>query len=77
MTYEELHEACSKSFLPLRVAYLPAHADGDINHPSVGWGYVSTLTDNYCFVKFDEQLAVLGWASTQAQGCPIGSIMVA
>lgn len=53
----------------LRVAYIPNHADGDINHPDVEYGYVSSRNNYYIFVRFDYQVNKLGWDETTSQAC--------
>jgi len=51
-----------------RVAYIPLHADGDINHEDVEYGEVSSV-GTYVFVKFDKQVAIFGWDGTTSQSC--------
>lgn len=34
------------------VKYVPAHAKGDLRHPDVERGYVSSINDKYVFVKY-------------------------
>lgn len=81
MTYEELYEACKLSHLPLRVAYVPGHAEGNLEHPDVDWGYISSMTKEgslgeMVFVKFDKYLKHLGWSGTQAQSCSPESLVI-
>lgn len=52
-----------------RVAYVPTHAHGDLNHPDVEHGTVSSKNDHFAFVKFDKQLARFGWEGTTSQSC--------
>ena len=60
-----------------RVTYVPYHANGDVNHPDVEHGTISsiknvsrTLVPHYTyFVRFDKQVERLGWEGTTAQGC--------
>ena len=33
------------------------------------WGTVSSINDEYVFVKFDEQVSNLGWEGTTSQAC--------
>lgn len=51
------------------VAYIPSHADGDINHPDVEFGKVSSTNEKYVFVKFEPQLSNFGWDGTTSQAC--------
>ncbi len=60
-----------------RVAYVPYHANGDLNHPDIEIGTISSMKDvsktilphfTY-FVRFDETVARLGWEGTTGQGC--------
>lgn len=53
----------------MRVAYVPTHANGDLNHKDVERGSVSSTNDKYAFVKFDKQLAKFGWDGTTSQSC--------
>jgi hypothetical protein len=53
----------------MRVAYVPTHAHGDINHQDVERGTVSSTNDKYAFVKFDKQLSKFGWDGTTSQSC--------
>ena len=64
MTLEDAHNQIGNS-----VAYIPLHACGDINHPDVEYGKISSYNDRFIFVKFDKQLANLGWEETTAQSC--------
>jgi hypothetical protein len=34
------------------VTYVPLHADGDLDHPDVEYGRVSSVNDKFVFVKF-------------------------
>lgn len=52
-----------------RVAYVPTHANGDLRHPDVERGAVSTKNNVYVFVKFDKQVAKFGWEGTTSQSC--------
>lgn len=57
----------------VRVAYIPLHAHGDIHHPDVEHGTVSsarkTSNGEVVFVKFDKQLNQFGWEGTTSQSC--------
>ena len=53
----------------MRVVYVPTHAFGDLKHPDVEHGTVSSCNEHYAFVKFDKQLNKLGWAGTTSQSC--------
>jgi hypothetical protein len=52
-----------------RVAYVPRHAEGDMEHPDVEQGVVSSVNSKYVFVKFDKHLTRLGWDGTTSQAC--------
>lgn len=53
----------------MRVAYVPNHADGDINHKDVETGSVSSNNGKNVFVKFDKQLMKFGWEGTTSKSC--------
>lgn len=53
----------------MRVAYVPGHAHGDIAHPDVEHGTVSSTNNKYAFVRFDRQVAKFGWDGTTSQAC--------
>lgn len=36
------------------VVYIPTHANGNINHPDVEYGKISSFNDVTVFVKYDE-----------------------
>ena len=38
-----------------RVAYIPLHAGGDLSHPDVEMGYITSIGMFYVFVRFDTQ----------------------
>lgn len=52
-----------------RVRYVPWHADGDQGHKDCEDGTVSSVSDRCVFVRFDEQVARLGWSGTTSQSC--------
>lgn len=52
-----------------RVIYFPYHAAGDANHPDIETGQVSSVNQKFVFVKFDKQVALLGWEGTTSQAC--------
>ena len=52
-----------------RVAYIPGHAAGDIQHPDVEYGFVSSHNGTNVFVKFDRQLSKFSWDGTTSQSC--------
>jgi hypothetical protein len=59
-----------------RVAYVPIHANGDITHPDVEHGTVSSSNEKgTVFVKFDKQLLKFGWEGTTSQGCSPDSLV--
>src|SRR6185436_3820561 len=53
----------------MRVAYIPTHAHGDINHPDVERGAVSSKNDKNVFVRFDKAVSKLGWDGATSQSC--------
>jgi hypothetical protein len=53
----------------MRVIYIPSHAHGDRNHPDAEHGCVSSVNDHYAFVKFNKQVAILGWDDAGAPAC--------
>lgn len=53
----------------MRVAYVPRHAYGDMNHKDVEYGTVSSANHRNVFVKFDRQVSKLGWNGTTSQSC--------
>ena len=38
-----------------RVAYIPYHANGNINHPDVEYGEVTSMNKEYVFVRFGNE----------------------
>lgn len=63
-------EKTTKDFKPLeRVAYIPNHAHGNINHPDTIWGYVSSTNSSFVFVKFDRYLQGAQTWNITAQAC--------
>lgn len=52
-----------------KVLYVPWHANDDLSHPDVEAGQVSSWNDRVVFVKFDKQVAKLGWEGTTSQAC--------
>lgn len=62
MTLEEIQPK-------MAVRYVPMHAKGDLSHPDVEAGIVSSKNDCYVFVKFHKQVANLGWDGTTSQSC--------
>lgn len=53
----------------MRVRYVPSHAKGDVYHKDCEDGTVSSWNSSNVFVKFDKQLARMGWSGTTAQSC--------
>lgn len=49
------------------VIYVPYHAHGDRTHKDCERGRVSSVTEHYVFVKFNETVSRLGWQGTTAQ----------
>ncbi len=60
----------------MRVVYIPLHALGDINHPDVEYGAVSSINSKYVFVKFDKQVNKLGWEGTTSQSCDPDDLII-
>ena len=52
-----------------RVAYIPGHAFGDMAHPDVEQGIVSSTNSKNVFVKFNEALSRFGWDGATSQSC--------
>ena len=53
-----------------RVIYVPMHAHGDRKHPDCEHGRVSSINAvGNVFVRFDKQVARLGWDNTTSQSC--------
>jgi hypothetical protein len=60
-----------------RVAYVPYHANGDLNHPDVEHGTISSIKEfmptdiprYHYFVRFDSTVALFGWEGTTGQSC--------
>jgi len=52
-----------------RVAYVPHEAHGNVNHPNVQRGTVSSINKSFVFVRFDKTVARLGWEGTTSQSC--------
>jgi hypothetical protein len=50
-----------------KVAYIPAHASGDISHEDVERGEVSSTNHKFVFVKFDNSVKKFGWEGTASQ----------
>jgi hypothetical protein len=63
--YMNIDDATEKK----RVIYIPGHAKGDRNHPDCETGAVSSHNSQYIFVKFDDQVKILGWNEAGAQAC--------
>ena len=53
----------------VRVAYIPGHAFGDMAHPDVEYGIVSSSNDKNVFVKFDRIVSRLSLDGTTSQSC--------
>ena len=53
----------------MRVIYIPGHANGNRRHPDCEHGRVSSVNDKYVFVRFDEQVRVLGWDQATGKAC--------
>jgi hypothetical protein len=53
----------------VRVAYIPGHAFGDMAHPDVEHGIVSSSNGKYVFVKFDRAVSRFGWDGATSQSC--------
>lgn len=53
----------------MRVRYIPGHAYGDKTHPDCEDGTVSSNNGRYVFVRFDKQVAKLGFDGATSQSC--------
>lgn len=42
----------TKEHIGEAVTYIPRHANGDVNHPDVERGYISSFNEGYLFVRF-------------------------
>lgn len=51
------------------VRYVPGHAHGDSDHADCEDGKVSSQNGFCVFVKFNKQVANIGWEGTTAQNC--------
>lgn len=60
----------------VRVAYVPGHAGGDLAHPDVEFGTVSSRSSKYVFVKFDKNVSVLGLSEATAQACGLDDLVL-
>lgn len=56
--------------------YVPLHAHGDVNHPDVEHGAVSSFNGHSVFVKFDKQVQKFGWDGTTSQACDPSDLQV-
>lgn len=54
-----------------RVAYIPGHAHGDVNHKDVEHGTVSSQNGVNVFVRFDKQVIKFGWDGGSRRGVQI------
>lgn len=52
-----------------RVTYMPRHTGGNIDHPDVECGMVSAANELWVFVRFDSEVARLGWDGTTSRAC--------
>lgn len=59
-----------------RVVYLPLHADGNLKHPDVEWGTVSSIGSLYVFVRFDKQVEKFGWDGATSQCCSPHDLLI-
>lgn len=65
----EVRLACSGALLPVRVAYCPPNANGNLDHIDTQFGYISDLSASMVWVKFDRDIDANGsWAATTARG---------
>jgi hypothetical protein len=53
----------------MRVVYFPGHAEGDYDHEDSEHGTVSSKNHINAFVRFDKQVAKLGWDGATSQSC--------
>ena len=58
-----------------RVVYVPLHAHGDICHPDVEIGTVSSVGPKYAHVRFDKAVAKFGWDGATSQACDPSDLM--
>lgn len=53
----------------MRVIYVPYHANGDRSHKDCEHGRVSRVGTHSVFVKFDANVAAVGWDDATAKAC--------
>lgn len=56
----------------MRVAYVPGH-----DPKAKEYGTVSSVNSKYAFVRFDAQVAKLGWDGTTSQSCDPRDLVLA
>jgi hypothetical protein len=52
-----------------RVAYVPLHASGCLDHFDVEYGTVSSHNGKNVFVKFNEAVSRFGWDGATSRAC--------
>lgn len=69
-------DTMSKLKFKARVAYVPSHVVksgqsilDNLHNRETEFGGISSWNDQTIFVKFDKQVAKLGWEGTTSQGC--------
>lgn len=62
------------AYIGMRVAYVPVHADGDLLHPDVEYGTVSSCGSQLIYVRFDEQMEKHGFEGATAKGCKAANL---
>ena len=59
-----------------RVRYVPGIAYGDPEHPDCEDGTITSFSATTVFVRFDAQVAKLGWDGATSQGCDPGDLRI-
>jgi hypothetical protein len=52
-----------------RVIYVPRHAEGDVAHPDCERGTVTSIRGETVWVRFDANVAALGWDGATSKSC--------
>ena len=77
MNIKEFKDALrDKKVTGTRVRYIPHHAHGDAGHPSCEDGAISTIGEEYVFVRFDRQVVKKGGEASNAEACEAENLKV-
>lgn len=58
------------------VLYVPGHAHGDVNHPDIERGVVSSQNGKFVFVKNRVHIERFGWNGTTSQATDPADLVV-